>query len=145
MIYDVWCMMYDEDDRMYVSGALGLSIYPKISNKQKQVSRMISRLPTRVYAHESWLANAVVTYAIKVTKKSFFDKISQYFYLVLPVMWISLTSSPISVPIIESQRWDVSFKLFGHSQTHAKQCCWFLLQERDRFWDKKWAVLILPG
>ena len=26
-------------------------------------------------------------------------------------MWISLTSSPISVPNIESQRWDVSFKL----------------------------------
>ena len=24
-------------------------------------------------------------------------------------MWISLTSSPISVPNIESQRWDVSF------------------------------------
>ena len=50
--------MYDKDDSMYVSGALGLSSYPKISNKQKQVSRMISRLPTRVSAHESWLANA---------------------------------------------------------------------------------------
>ena len=25
--------MYDKDDSMYVSGALGLSIYPKISNK----------------------------------------------------------------------------------------------------------------
>ena len=45
--------MYDKDDSMYASGALGLSIYPKISKKQKQVSRMISRLPKRVYAHES--------------------------------------------------------------------------------------------
>ena len=61
--------MYDKDDSMYVSVALRLSIYPKISNKQKQVSRMIARLPTRVYAHEIWLANAVVTYARKITKK----------------------------------------------------------------------------